>query len=206
MPENTIRILLVDDHPAVRQGLALLLATASIQVVAEAGTLGEARARLAHQKPDVAVVDLSLEGEDGLALLAHLHQAGVPALVYSMHTDPQRVAAAFEAGARAYVAKRDHHDVLMDAIRHVAAGRPFLSPTASAALTERFTPAELSAQEREVFRHLGEGAKPAEIAAALNISVHTVESYFARLQVKLGLEGMSQLRRRAIRYLREHGA
>jgi DNA-binding NarL/FixJ family response regulator len=200
-PDRPIRVLLVDDHPAVRQGLALLLATESIAVIAEAGSAADARARLCEVSPDLAVLDLSLDGEDGLSLLAGLHRAGIPAVIYSMHTDPRRIGAALAAGAGGYVTKREHHDVLVRAIREVAAGRRFLSPIAAATDSPADLP-DLSAQEREVFRRLGEGERAAEIAAALSISVYTVESYFTRLQCKLGLDGMHHLRRRAIQYAR----
>jgi DNA-binding NarL/FixJ family response regulator len=200
-PDRPIRVLLVDDHPAVRQGLALLLATEGIAVVAGVGSVADASALLGEAAPDLAVLDLSLDGEDGLSLLASLHRTHIPTVVYSMHTDPRRIAAALAAGARGYVTKREHHDVLVRAIREAAAGRRFLSPIAAATDAPAGLP-DLSAQEREVFRRLGEGERVAEIAAAPHITVYTVESYFARLQCKLDLDGMHQLRRRAIQYAR----
>lgn len=200
-----IRILLVDDHPAVRQGLALLLAPEGIAVCAEAGGRSEALALAEEHHPDVAIVDLSLDREDGLVLVAELHHRAVPVLVYSMHGDARRVSTAFAAGAQGYVSKRELHGVLVQAIREVAAGNRFVSPNAAAALAEGLSglPAEeamlrLSPKERAVYDLLGQGADTLDIASAMHISGHTVESYYARILMKLGLRGMHELRRQAI--------
>ncbi len=200
-----IRILVVDDHPAVREALALLVSSQGMEVCAEAGGRADALASLATRRPHLAVVDLALDGEDGLVLIAQLRSRGIAALVYSMHSDAGHVQAAFGAGALGYVTKAEFRGVLAEAIRAVAAGRRFVSPRAAVALAERITephrgemPATLSGQEREVYRLMGQGEGTHEIAIALNISTHTVESYYARIQQKLGLEGMYELRRRAI--------
>jgi DNA-binding NarL/FixJ family response regulator len=202
---RAIRVLLVDDHPAVRQGLALLLAGEGIVVCAEAGRRSEALAGLDKHRADVAIVDLSLEGEDGVALIADLHRLRMPVLVYSMHNDPRRVGAAFAAGASGYVTKREIHGVLVQAIREVAAGRRFVSACAAAALADGVASAaasqavdKLSPHERQVYELLGQGADTFDIAAALHISNHTVESYYSRMLVKLDLQGMHDLRRHAI--------
>jgi DNA-binding NarL/FixJ family response regulator len=199
-------VLLVDDHPAVRQGLALLLSSEGIEVVANCACGKDALSRLGQDRPDLAIVDLSLDGEDGLTLVAALHRLDLPVLVYSMNCDSGAVGAAFAAGAFGYVAKREDHAVLVQAIGEVAARRRFVSAGAALALADSLAPASgeelppLSGQEREVFRHLGKGERSSEIAASLQISVSTVESYFARLQQKLGLAGMHELRRKAIQY------
>ncbi|HEY3413772.1 MAG TPA: response regulator transcription factor [Armatimonadota bacterium] len=206
--EPEIRVLLVDDHPAVREGLALLLAPEGIAVCCEAGEHAGALACLKANRPDVALVDLSLGGEDGLSLVADLHARGVPALVYSMHEDSRHVEGAFTAGALGYGTKREAHRVLVEAIRETAAGRVFVSPCAAVTLATRFSGAtdhagdrELSEQERQVYSLLSQGEGTIEIAAALEISARTVESYYARIQDKLGLEGMHELRRHAINHL-----
>jgi DNA-binding NarL/FixJ family response regulator len=206
-----VRVIVVDDHPAVRQGLSLLLEPEGITVCAEAGGRAEALARVEEFRPDLAVVDLSLGEEDGMGLVADLHERGMPALVYSMHEDGMHVESAIAAGALGYVTKREIHRVLVNAIREVAAGRRFISPRAALALADRVADArtdnacdELSNQEREVYSLLGEGAGTTEIAAAMNISTRTVESYYARILVKLELEGMRDLRRHAINHLRNH--
>lgn len=199
------RILVVDDHPAVREGLMLLVSSEGMEVCAQAGTRAEAMTRAREDRPHLAVVDLSLDAEDGLLLLGQLRERGVPALVYSMHSDPHHVHRAFAAGALGYVTKSEFRGVLVEAIRAVAAGQRFVSPRAALALAEGLTELQskglvesLSGQEREVYRLLGQGDGTHEIAAAMNISTHTVESYYARIQQKLGVEGMHGLRRRAI--------
>jgi len=206
-----IRVLLVDDHPAVREGLALLLAPDGIDVVAEASAHAEALARVKERRPDLAIVDLSLDSEDGATLIADLRARDVPALAYSMHNDARHVEGAFAAGALGYVTKRELHDVLVQGIREVAAGRQFVSPVAAVALAQRATQSrkgpgagDLSQQERQVYQLLGNGEGTYEIASALNISTRTVESYYARIIVKLGLNGMYELRHHAITHAHEH--
>jgi len=204
-----IRILLVYDHPAVRHGLALLLSSEGMEVCAEAGGRAEALGCVEERHPGLAIVDLSLNGENGLTLVADLHQRNVPVLVYSMHDDAPRVQTAFAAGALGYVTKRELDGVLVQAIREVAAGRRFVSPEAAVALAESLTVpgdafARLSVQEREIYQLLGRGESTPEVAAALQISTRTVESYCSRILIKLNLDGMHELRRHAIDHLHKH--
>lgn len=206
-----IRVLLVEDHPALRAGLAMLLAAEDIVVCAEAGGRAEALEHLEKRRPDLAIVDLSLDGEDGSALIIELHQREVPVLVYSMHRDSRHVRGAIGAGALGYVTKRELHGVLVQAIREVAAGRRFISPGAAVALAEGLTdsPGEegaekLSPHERNVYELLGKGADTFDIATALSITNRTVESYYSRILVKLDLSGMHELRRHAIAHLQKH--
>jgi DNA-binding NarL/FixJ family response regulator len=157
----------------------------------------------------LAIVDLSLNGEDGLALIADLHQRRIPVLVYYMHNDAPHVQSAFAAGALGYVTKLELDRVLMEAIRDVAAGRRFVSPEAAIALAQDLTPpsdafTRLSVQEREVYEMLGRGESTAEIATAMQVSNRTVESYCERILVKLSLNGMHELRRHAIEHLQKH--
>lgn len=203
-----IRIAVVDDHPAVRQGLALLLQPKGISVCAEAGARAEALTLIDEQRPDVVLVDLSLGDEDGTALLKDLRDRDYPALVYSMHEDGRRVAGAFAAGARGYVTKREVHRVLVLAITEVARGERFISPRAALALagyaaTEESEAAlnQLSVKEHEVYRFLKRGNSTRSIAAAMGISTRTVESYCERICEKLRLAGMRELRHFASRHL-----
>ncbi len=208
-----IRILIVDDHPAVRRGLALLLSPEGIAVCAEASGRTEALSLAEKHSPHLALVDLSLNGEDGLPLVSDLRTLAVPSLVYSMHEDPRHVEGAFSAGALGYVTKREVDQVLIQGIREVAAERRFVSPAAAVALATRLSaPAEhdadreLSEQERQVYHLLGQGEGTIEIAAALHISTRTVESYYARILDKFALDGMRDLRRHAINHLHDYTA
>lgn len=207
---RTVRVLVVDDHPAVRQGLALLLEPEGITVCAEAENRVQALDRLKGRSPDLALVDLSLGDDDGLPLIVELSKLGLPCLVYSMHEDGRHVENAFSAGARGYVTKREVHRVLVEAIAEVAAGRRFVSPRAAAALADQVAAGNadrclegLSSQEKQVYQLLGEGNTTKAIAASMNISTRTVESYYTRILVKLALEGMGELRRHAILHLRK---
>lgn len=204
---NPIRLLVVDDHPAVREGLALLVASEGMEVCGEAARREDALRKAEECRPDLAVVDLSLDGEDGLHLVSDLREVGIPTLVYSMHNDAGHVQGAFRAGALGYVTKSEFRGVLVEAIRAVCAGQRFVSPKSAAApaapdpalSSDRI--AALSGKEREVYALMGRGEGTGEIAAALDISPHTVESYYGRIQLKLGLEGMYELRRSAIDHL-----
>lgn len=210
---TSFRVLIVDDHPIVRKGLKLLLGPEGIQVCAEANSYAEAVARAHEHRPDLALVDLSLSSESGLPLIAELSKRGLPSLVYSMHEDGRSVQGALAAGALGYVTKREPHEVLISAIRAVAARRRFVSPRAALALAEQIaetgynTPGgELSSQEREVYRMLGAGESTRTIAAAMNISHHTVETYYARIREKLNIDSMAELRRHANKSLHKDPA
>jgi DNA-binding NarL/FixJ family response regulator len=126
-----------------------------------------------------------------------------------MHHDSHHVQGAIAAGAFGYVSKREFHDVLVKAVREIAAGRRFLSASAAAALAESMTESsapgieKLSPHEHQVYELLGQGADTFDIAAALGITNHTVESYYSRILIKLDLNGMHELRRRAIAHFQK---
>lgn len=201
-----ITVLLVEDHPAVREGLALLLAREDISVCGQAEMRSQALLATERCIPQVALVDLSLGTENGLDLIADFQARDIPVLVYSAHEDGEHVQQALAAGARGYVTKREMHRVLAEAIREVAAGGTCLGPRASSALAAELNRTgkgaahrDPSDREREVYELLGRGATTSEIAATMHVSVRTVESYCVRLMEKLGFDGMRPLRRDAIR-------
>lgn len=205
------RVLIVDDHPAVRQGLGVLLEPEGVTVCAEADGQTAALDACRCHHPDVVLVDLSLGDEDGVALLLELRELGLPSVAYSMHEDSGHVKRAFAAGALGYVTKREVHRVLVQAVSEVAAGRKFVSPRAALGLADQAVDdqnpnglSELSRQEQEVYRLLGIGETTKGIASAMKISTRTVESYFDRILVKLNLAGMHELRRRAISHQRDN--
>jgi DNA-binding NarL/FixJ family response regulator len=195
---------MVDDHPAVREGLRLLLEHEGIEICGEAGDVAGTLSLIRTAAPDIVMVDLSLGGESGLVLLRALAGLApvVPLLVYSMHEDSFHVQQAIAAGAAGYVTKREVSAVLTLAVGELLAGRRYTSPRAQAALATGPAPPHggepLSARELEVYRLLGEGYAAHAIAEELGVSPRTVDSYFARILEKLHLRGMEALRRRAV--------
>ena len=196
------RILLVEDHPMVRDGLRMLLGLAGYQVCGEAESRAEAAEAVRRTRPDLLLLDLTLWGESGLDLLRDLNRAGeaAPALVYSMHEDWLHVRQAFQAGAAGYVTKREISEVLLEAIGTVLAGGLYTSPRAARSLAAPEAQVRLeglasfSPQEAELFRKLGEGLGVGGLAEAMGISRRTVETYYARMLVKLELKGIKELR------------
>lgn len=215
MTKNTgARIILVDDHPAVRQGLALLLARDHHQICGEAGSRAEALRLSTFGTADMALLDLSLGEESGLSLLDDFTRQGIPVLVYSMHEDPAIIRQALARGAVGYVCKREASRVLLAAVREVLGGRCYLSPfvaekmaaggSLSVPVAPKTPPADgaLSEREGQIIELLGQGCGNQEIAEKLALSVRTVESYCARAIEKLDLAGMKDLRRYAIQQQR----
>jgi DNA-binding NarL/FixJ family response regulator len=203
-------IMLIDDHPAFRQGLALVLSQDGYRICGEAGNRGSVLSFLEKNRADMALLDISLGEEDGLELIPEMRRHDVAALVYSMHEDPDIIERAFNAGAMGYVTKRETADVLLDAVAAVLNGNRFISPRCAMSIASRVVSgsktehdASLSEREKQVLRMLGNGESIAEIANALTISSRTVESYLSRIMDKLKLDGMKELRRYAISTTRQ---
>jgi len=202
-PGAEVRLFMVDDHPAVREGLRLLLEQQGIAICGEAGNAATALAAVGPASPDLVMVDLSLGEESGLALLRSLAALvpRVPLLVYSMHEDAFHVRQAFVAGASGYVTKREISALLTAAIGELLAGRRYASPRAQSVLGPAAAGATasdpLSPREFEVYTLLGSGFSAQAIATELGVSRRTVDSYFARILGKLHVAGMEALRRRA---------
>lgn len=198
-----IRILLVDDHPLYRAGVASALRHEPAFVIcAEASGHQDALALAASTAPDVAVVDLMLSEGDGLSLVRELrqHHAALRVVVLSMLD-----AAAYEpkvvaAGAAAFISKREGPESVVESLKNALSGAPSPRPAA---------PAEgiplLSERELQVFRELGHGRSTAEIATALGISVKTVETHRESIKLKLGLPHANALVARAALWVREQG-
>lgn len=199
-------VMLIDDHPAFRQGLALLLSQAGYRICGEAGNQRDVLSFLEKNRAALALLDISLAEENGLELIPYLRQAGVTVLVYSMHEDPDGIERAFNAGALGYVTKCESAEELLEAIAAVVDGKRYLSPRCALSLANRVlskvqtnNDADLSEREKQVLRMLGNSEPIVEIAATLAISSRTVESYLARIMDKLNLVGMKELRRYAVR-------
>lgn len=204
-PYAGARVFLADDHPAVREGLTLRLMQERFEVCGEAGSRAEVLASIDGSGADIALVDLTLCEESGLDLIPDLRGRGIAVVVYSMHEDADTVYRALAQGAASYVTKRENSAVLVEAVRRTLAGERYVSPRIAAALDaarelERQSgrPAALSERERQTMELLARGESNVDIARALGVSVRTVESYCARILVKLGLDGMKALRKYAI--------
>lgn len=193
-----IRVVLIEDHTIVRQGIAALLSTApDVEVIGEAGDGRAGLDVVERLKPDVVLCDLALPGLGGLEVMRQLGERPDPpaCLVLSMYHDSVWVQRAVDAGARGYVLKGSAVKDLVLAIRIVAAGGQYLSPGAKrAAETE-----ELSPREREVLTLLAEGHTSKEIGSILGISPRTAEHHRARVMEKLQIHDIPGLTRYAIR-------
>lgn len=202
--QSPANILLIDDHPAVRQGLSLLLKSSGHVVAGEAWSRAEAKTLIDSGDYQLAILDLSLEDGNGLDLLTDLTEQGIPALVYSMHEDPETISRAIHCGARGYVTKREEPDILLDGVEAVLQGELFISARSNQSLTEQDEQATtdpldlLSDREREIFVAIGRGFSNTEIADRMNISPRTVETYLSRIVYKLELENILALRKIAI--------
>lgn len=195
------RIFLTDDHPAVLDGLSMLLALEGHTICGVAPSRAEAMERIGGSGADVVLVDLGLCDESGLDLIPDVCGLGLPALVYTMHEDGSTVRRALERGASGYVTKREPSAVLLAAVRGVLQGERFISPRAKASLqgcVETAPARSLSEREQQILALLARGETNAEIAAALQVGVRTVETYYSRMVDKLNLDGMKALRKHAI--------
>jgi two-component system, NarL family, response regulator DevR len=198
----TVRVALVDDHEVVRRGLRDLLdGEPGIEVVAEAGGVEEALARVGATSPDVVVVDVRLPDGDGVALCRALRQLD-PAphcLVLTAFDDERALVEAIMAGASGYLLKQVRGQDLVDAVREVAAGRSLLDPVTTAHVLARMREsaktdelAGLTERERGVLELMGEGLTNRQIAERLFLAEKTVKNYVTSVLAKLGMERRTQ--------------
>ncbi|MDQ3720087.1 MAG: response regulator transcription factor [Actinomycetota bacterium] len=203
-----IRVLIADDHGLVRSGLRMLMERQpDVRVVAEAGDGVEALEQALAERPDVAVLDVSMPRMTGLQAAREIraHDSAIGLVMLSMHDDDRYFLEALDAGATGYVLKKaaDHH--LVDALRTVAAGRPFLSSAAQRDLMREWeegtagTDDSLTPRELEVVKLIAEAHTNRQIADTLMLSEKTVESHRSNLLAKLGMRDRVQLVRYAIR-------
>ena len=209
MDKRTIRILLVDDHPVLRRGVRdTLAAEMDIEVSGEAGDAATALKLLETSRPDVAVVDISLERDSGLELMRTIrtHYPDVKILALSMHDDSLYAERVIRVGALGYVNKSQPGDVLIRALRKVAEGEMVLSPDLTDQIVKRVVSvdgpprtgiAALSDRELQIFEFIGRGLVVREIAEQLCISIKTVESHVEHIKTKLGMKSSRELVRRA---------
>lgn len=202
------RILLVDDHLAVRQGLAVVLTSKGYVVAGESDSRKGALALLGQTRFDLAVLDLTLKEGNGLDLLVDLKEFDIPALVYSMHESPATMQRALGCGAKGYVTKREEPAILLEGVERVLRGETYVRPS-PATTQEAGNPTEaasveegLSRRERQILELMGQGEMNTEIAQILRISARTVETYYLRIMDKFGLATVKDLRKFAISRLR----
>jgi DNA-binding NarL/FixJ family response regulator len=216
-PSGTVgrkgRVLIVDDHPLVREGLANLInAQHDLMVCGEAEDSPQAIARIVKARPHVALVDISLKNESGLELVKYLASQfpQVALIVLSMHDETLYADRALRAGARGYVMKRAASKNVLASIRRVLEGGVYVSERVTNRMALKLSspskaatssPVErLSDRELEIFRLLGQGRTTSQIASDLNLSVKTVQAYCARAKEKFGVTSLVELLRAAIRW------
>ena len=209
---RTRRVFIVDDHPLVREGLANLINQQSdLTVCGEAEDSAGAITDIESTLPDVALIDISLKNESGLELVKTLQNRvpQVALVVLSMHEEALYAQRALHAGARGYVMKRETTKNVLTAIRRVIEGDIYVSDRVVNSMAKRMTsrktaaaePVErLSDRELEIFRLLGQGRTPSQIADDLRLSLKTVQAYCARAKEKFGVTSLTELLRAAIRW------
>lgn len=213
------RILIVDDHPAVREALALRIGRQpDLEVCGEAADMSEAVRLVADSQPDLVVIDISLKTGNGIDLIKRIKDRNdrVRMLVWSMHSESLYAERALRAGALGYINKDQATDKIVEALRQVLAGKVYLSDAMAERMLHRAvgggrdevtrSPLEaLADRELEVFRLIGQGLKTAEIAKRLHLSVKTVETYRDRIRQKLDLSDGTKLAHYATQWMLENG-
>lgn len=197
-----VKILLVDDHPLVRDGLrARLESAAHLTVVAEAGSGEDALARAGEFHPDLVLMDVNMRGGSGIEATFQLtaRYPGIAVLMLSMHDKPEYVSQAMAAGARGYVLKDAPGKDIVLAIETVMGGGIYYSAALARQLANPAAPSDqLTAREQEVLKHIAAGQSNKQIARDLDLSVRTVETHRLNIKRKLGIEGQAELIRFAV--------
>ena len=201
------KVLIIDDHPLVRDGVAALIRTTpELKVSAEVGNAQEAFLALSKEVPDIALLDISLPGMNGIELLRDVH-ARYPrmrVLVLSMHEETVYAERALRAGAHGYIMKQEPGAKVIEAIRSVLRGELYVSPTIAAHMLKQYVSnkqgldtrtsiEKLSDRELQVFNAIGNGKSTQEVAAMFGLSVKTIQTYREHIKRKLGLRNATDL-------------
>ena len=206
------RVLLIDDHPIVRQGLALLIdREADLSVCGEAEGAHSAFHAIATLQPDIVLLDISLNGPDGLDVLKEIRMktGSLPVLILSMHDESIYAERAMRAGANGYIMKHEAADKVITAIRQILGGDVYLSDRLTKRMLQQFVNgsvsprdplAKLSDRELEVYRLIGAGHSTRQIADELHVSTKTIESYQAHIKEKLALRNARELVQHAVEW------
>ncbi len=208
------RVLLVDDHPVVRQGLAQLInGESDMEVCGQAESASEALKAIKQDEPDAAVVDISLKDSNGIELIKDLkvRHPQLPVLVLSMHDESFYAERCLRAGARGYITKEEAIETVLTAIRRVLSGDLYLSENMASKMLSVFVSGgrsaagsdveRLSDRELEVFELIGLGYQTREVAERLHLSVKTIDSHRANIKRKLGLANATELLQHAIQWV-----
>jgi DNA-binding NarL/FixJ family response regulator len=207
------KVLVVDDHPIVRQGLTLLInQEADLLVCGVAEEMHSGLRAIQADRPDIVILDISLTGPDGLEMLKNIriNSPHLPVLILSMHDESIYAERALRAGANGYIMKQEATEKVLVALRRILSGEIYVSDRISnnmlqhyvrgANLSEHSLLAELTNRELEVFRLIGDGHGTRQIADVLHLSVKTVESYQAHIKEKLSLRSARELVQHAIQW------
>lgn len=206
-------VLVVDDHPLMRQGLALLInQQQDLRVCGEAEEAQAAMHAIAQLRPDIMILDISLNGPDGLDILKTIRTSNpdLPVLILSMHDEAIYAERALRARANGYIMKQEATEKVLVAVRRILNGEVYLSERMSNKMLQQYIGgapsmiqsriASLSDRELEVFRMIGEGRGTREIAEELHLSIKTVETYQAHIKEKLALRSGRELIQHAIQW------
>jgi DNA-binding NarL/FixJ family response regulator len=211
------RVMLVDDHPLVRRGLAEVIGREpDLETCGEAADVAEALAEVERSNPDIVVIDLTLKTGHGIELLERLkaRDPALKTLVSSMHDENLFAERVLRAGARGYVTKQEPPEVLVRAIRQVLRGELYLSPRMTSRLLNRVVvgastqedPVQgLSNREVEVYEMIGQGLTVQQIASRLHLSPKTIETHREKIKQKLNVKSSAELNRRAVQWVLERG-
>lgn len=211
---NKQTIYIVDDHPLMRKGMAMTLdAELDFDVIGQSESAEEGLQQIPELKPDLAVIDISLPGMNGLELIKNLlnHLPKLKILVVSRHDEELYAERAIRAGAKGYLMKLEAGDTLVTAVRRIATGNLYVSSEIGSSIIMKLAgnkksqsddPLQiLSDRELEVFELTGMGHSTSDIAKKLHVSVKTVESYRARIKEKMNLKSANDLLRRAVQWI-----
>jgi len=212
------QVMIVDDHPLVRAGLTQLIGQQpDFEVCSEAGSLGEAIQAFDAKRPDLVIVDLSLEHRDGIDLIKEIRArtSDTRIVVLTMHEESFYAERALRAGAQGYLTKQEASGKILEALRQILLGKLYVSERLSPRLLERLitgrseqeeepVTARLSDRELQVFLRIGKGQSTQEIADEQNLSVKTIETYRGHIKRKLDLGDARELMKFAIFWARNH--
>jgi DNA-binding NarL/FixJ family response regulator len=214
------KILIVDDHPLVREGLAVRIASQpDLKVCGEAADVAEAMERVKATAPDLVIIDLSLKSGHGIDLIKQIRVQydQVKMLVASMYDDSMYAERVLNAGALGYINKQEMPERILDAIRQVLLGKVYLSASMTERVLHRLAAVSapfgvgaspvtsLSDRELEVFELIGRGVKTSQIASRLHLSVKTIETHREKIKVKLNVKTSTELSRYAVQWVLENG-